>query len=429
MIVFFVASYALITPLWVDFSLGWSYFAIISLLFFSILFSVVKNAVPMLFYFSVMILYYGIAPVIQLFTGVDYLLVSSGYDGMAISAMAFIFVHVSGILLGYISVKPARGSVIGSQDFLDEGYSQFGVILCILVVVLGIYLLGVSEVLLPRNEQASSLMLSNFELFVLFIIKSVPVFITIYWLGSRGLGRKNWHLSPVFLLLFLFQAMVSNPVNTSRFVSMAGFLIVIVFIMIRAGRRSSIMWLFGLSPLAALVILPVTTLLRGGIGNVSLDYVLRSFRSLEFSAFTTLIDGMNIEHFPANNYTLSHLFIIIPRDLWASKANAIGAVVAENAGYVFTNVAITSFFEPYADYGYMGLIIASAFFGVLLRKADVFRYVASFKNRKFMYSLCLLATIPIIFRGDLGTAMIGLYAFVAAYEICRLLTANKFALV
>jgi oligosaccharide repeat unit polymerase len=422
LMVFFVSFFILFAPLWGVFSLGWPHFAVFSLLIIALIISVKYYNVTMLFYFSTMTLYYVLAPMIQSFTGVRYLMDSSGVSDTTVPAITFIISHALGILMGSFVVRAVRNRALSRHQFLPDRYNSIGVATCLLIVMFAIYFLGAENVLLPRNVQAVDLVLSNFELFAFFIVKTIPAFILIYWLHSIGLRKKKWYLSPVFLSLFFFQIVVSNPVNTGRFIALSNLLIVIIFIMVRANRRGSVLWIMGLSPLVALLLLPVTSLLRHGMAAISLEEIYQSFQSLEFSQYTTLVEGMRVEQFPAVNYTLSHLFVIIPKALWESKAGAIGAVVADNAGYVFHNVGIISVYNPYVDYGYIGLIVASILFGILLRKADVFKYTPSFHNRKFIYALCLLVSVPMIFRGDLSTAMVGLYAFISSYEICRVIT-------
>ena len=422
-ILFFIAILITVVLFWYDSSLGWLNFAVFAVLLLGLVFSVKQYSISLLFYLSIMMLYYVFAPIIQSFVGVRYASYTNIINHLTVSGFVFISLHVIGVLIGFIAVKPARKRISSYTQYSKKRLRYISIIIPLLFVVCAIYFLGPEKILLPRNEQGDAIVLNTFELFGYLIVKFITSFVILYWLQNGGIRQNGWYLSPVFLMLLLFQIIVSNPVNTGRFVSLSGVLIVVGFVLVNSNRKGLMMWWFAATPIVALLLLPLTSLLRSGMTGISIESIFQAFSSLEFSAYTVLVDGMEVKDFPSDNYTLSHLFIFIPRLIWDSKADAIGAFIADNSGYVYHNVGVISFYNPYVDYGYTGLFVASILFGILLRKADVFRITPDFRNRKFMYSLCLLVSIPMIFRGDLSTAMIGLYASILAYEISRFFTA------
>lgn len=408
---------------WGSFSLGLLHYFVLILVVFAVIYSVSRDAVALVFYFSTMLLYYLLAPLIQTIVGVRYYL-GVGYVGqISMLAFGFILCHVLGVLIGHLAVKPARSELRVHER--NRPASFVGIAAVLMFMLSAIIIMGPAKVLQSRMEQDSELVLDNFGLFFYFSVKMMPVFLVVYWVDNKFAARRFRLLSPVFLFLLLLQSLVLNPVNTGRFVSLGGLLVVIVFILLRLEKKNVVMWIFAFFPFVALIVLPFTSILRGGLSNLSIYKMYQSFESLEFSPYTLLLDGMSMARFESGNYMLSHLFIFVPRSIWESKAGAIGADVAEQAGYVFYNAGINSFFDAYADYGFFGLFIASLLFGMLLRKADVFKRPVCFNSRGFVYSLILLVSMPIIFRGDLSTAMISLYASIVAYEICRLLTSIR----
>jgi hypothetical protein len=177
-----------------------------------------------------------------------------------------------------------------------------------------------------------------------------------------------------------------------------------------------------LSPLYAFFALGVTSMARGGIENIGLERAFQSLRTLEFSSYTIFIDALKIDKFSPDNYLISHLLIFIPRSVWLGKAESIGIYAAESSGYVYSNVGLNSFFNAYADYGFGALFLMSLCFGFLVKNLNPLTEVASFQNRRFVYGVCLAGLTPMLFRGDLSTAMIALYAAVWAYEVTRFST-------
>ena len=166
------------------------------------------------------------------------------------------------------------------------------------------------------------------------------------------------------------------------------------------------------------MLLAVTSLMRGGL-DASMTGIFASLGTLEFSPYSIFISGLSIHNFPYGNYVISHILIFVPHSVWEGKAQSLGVYVATRAGYIFTNVGINSFFEAFADFGLMGLFVMSAIFGVVCRKLNPLFYDVSFRGRGFMYGIMVAALSPILFRGDLGTMMTGLYSSAMAYEIVR----------
>lgn len=392
--------------------------------FLVLLWAIRTGAILLLIYTDMALLYLVIMPAIQQVTGVGYRGSSTSVGAMTVGLFAFVSIHFVALLIGHMAM-PRTKMVISLHKHSARANLFLPLLILFAIEISAIFLVGIDRVFLPRRAQDELVYLAESSSYILFltqITKLLPAFMTLMWLGNVDMTRKQWYISPAFFFLVINQLVISNPVNTARFVSLSGMLMVAFCIIIKMQRNRLLIWSVVIAPYLALIALPVTTSLRTGWGGFSWLGVWKSFSSLEFSVYTMLNGGMSIEHFESANYTVSQLFIFFPRSIWTSKSESIGGEIAEKLDYVFSNVAMPSAFSSYADYGFAGLVVFSFGLGCLMKRAVISRMLCDFKERKFIYSLVLLCMMPIVFRGDLSTAMIALYASVVAYEICRIIS-------
>ncbi|PIV72766.1 MAG: hypothetical protein COW55_15640 [Rhodobacteraceae bacterium CG17_big_fil_post_rev_8_21_14_2_50_65_11] len=212
------------------------------------------------------------------------------------------------------------------------------------------------------------------------IAKLIPAFLVGYFILESHNGLKRNARLLVFVVLALFLMVVSNPVNTSRFLSLFGLLVAILVYAMKFSRLNFLAWALAILPLYAIFALGLTSAMRFGFDNIGLVKIFGSLQTLEFSSYSLFLDAINIDEFAQDNYLFSHIFILVPRSIWPGKAGSIGIYVAENSGYIFNNVGLTSFFNAYADYVFLAFAVFVWYFGILVKNINpVFEYL-SFRN-------------------------------------------------
>lgn len=403
--------------LWPYSGLSAYHFVFFAALFVGLYLSYVRQILPLIVYFSLMLLYWVIVPVLQHRIGVGYYTWSREIPEFGPTALAFVVTHLLGILAGFklrpFSRRPARPR--------KTRFSIFGLGLMLGLLLLLMAFVGFKTIILPRVEQSGG-DAQNYIIFLRNTAKLLPALLLTFFLleADKGLGKNTRVVG--FVLLACCFLIVSNPVNTSRFLSLFGLFVVVIAYSVRFSKLKLLAWALALAPFYAIFLLGITSAMRTGLDRIGLFSALNSLQSLEFSSYSIFLDALKLESFPQGNYLLSHLFIIIPRSVWPGKAESIGIHVAERSGYVYHNVGLNSFVNAYADYGFAGLFLFSLVFGFLARNLNPVLANASFRNRHFMYAVLFTGVTPMFFRGDLSTMMLALYPAILVYEMARFAT-------
>lgn len=376
-----------------------------------------RYILPLIVYFSMILLYWIVVPFLQDRIGVGYYTWRADVPDFGPMALLFVTTHFLGIFAGF---QLKRISLI-RKEIPELGFSFVGVVFVLALLVVLMAFVGFGTIMLPRVEQETG-EAQNYIILLRNIAKILPAFLVAYFILSADNGLKRNARVATFILLVLCLLIVSNPVNTSRFLSLFGLFVVILTYAIKSSRLNILAWSLAIAPVYAITLLGITSAMRSGLRNVDLTRVFQSLQSLEFSSYSIFLDALKLGSFPQGNYLFSHLFIIIPRSLWPGKAESIGIYTAERSGYIYNNVGLNSFFNAYADYGFFGLFLFSMLFGCLARNLNPTFELASFRNRRFMYGVLFTGMTPMFFRGDLSTAMLALYPAILVYEAIRFST-------
>lgn len=365
------------------------------------------------FVFTLMLGYF-----LQFFVGVRFLpsqLMPDKINGLA----AVVFgLHFLGLVLGsWVRGKHRRSKKPTRQYHANVHFFYIGFFVWVLILAAVFWLLGFDQIFSQRSEIFSE----EINPMVSFLAKAakacsfVLVAITIASAGKKLSLEKILIVTTITILALL----TANPTNTARFVSLAGLVLVLVTYLGHTGRSKHLISFLVVASYAAIVLMPVTSLLRSGFSNVNMGSVFEIYSSLEFSSIQLMLDGIAVaDEINGGNLLISGLAIIVPRSIFPDKAGAVGPEIAHLSGYVFENTAVPSFFIGYLDFGLIGVVLVSLVMGYLFQIVDI-RDDFDVRRRLDGYKAILLASVPIIARGDLSTAMISIYAFAAAYEVMR----------
>ena len=330
---------------------------------------------PLIIYFSMMLLYFVITPLIQIRTGIGYYVWSGDVPDFGVMALAFLVVHLLGIFVGF----QFRRFSTPHKCYSNTSFSLVGVALVVALALGFVAIVGFTTILLPRVDQDMG-ELPSYIILLRNIAKLIPAFLVGYFILESHNGLKRNARLLVFVVLALFLMVVSNPVNTSRFLSLFGLLVAILVYAMKFSRLNFLAWALAILPLYAIFALGLTSAMRFGFDNIGLVKIFGSLQTLEFSSYSLFLDAINIDEFAQDNYLFSHIFILVPRSIWPGKAGSIGIYVAENSGYIFNNVGLTSCFNACADYVFLVFAVFVWYFGILVKNINpVFEYL-SFRN-------------------------------------------------
>ena len=424
LIVLAVFAITYLAPIIVSFFLEGSassktYFLILTItLAASSIYTLSRGGITLVFYFQLLsfaLFAYGLQQII----GATFVF---GNQLSEISTTAFFvfFLHIVFCVIGFritrqpIFRPPAKQTRKPNLLYVSAG--------CALVVVLAFVILGPVPYLSSRTEiylldngaNAGSSILEYWSKIVFFFA------------ATASLGTSNKFKAPrlaTWILIGIAIA-IANPVNTPRYISITALMVFGMTLLLLSPIRRNIRLVVGLLPILLAVVQPLTSLMRSGLENLSFASAMGLYSTIEFSSFEVFLNTVRIYEGSSSlsNYSLSAIFIFIPRSIWPGKAEGIGVEVAEQSGFTFLNTALPSFANFYVDYGFIGIIIGSLIVGALLRRFDLPRITAfSFTNRRQMYSIILFALIPIFARGDFSSVAIAAYPMLFAYEYVRFL--------
>ncbi len=425
MIVFFFVPYLILSP-----NVGVYFWASVAIINVGLVLSILQrgHALPYYFLFLLFVVCFGYY--IQSSIGVRFLANASHPPQLTAESFLVFSVHVVGVLVGayafhHVKVKRVQRAYTEQQS-ISRGNILFCGLISVIVIVVIILLNDTAVFFVSRSVRYLDREISSGSLFATNVAKSILFFVAAFWLQGLLQKRRPARAWVAFSILIVAAVLFSNPANTPRFISLSTLSFAFAFAISSMARTRKLMPLLFLFPLISSLLLPITSQLRFGLPSINVGSIVRAYSSLEFSSMQMLNDALQLSDELSNsNYTISGVFIVIPRAIWPSKANSLGVEIAESSGYIYSNSAVPSLISSYVDMGYLGLLLFSIFLGAILSWSRLHNNM-DWRRRKDIYRIIVFALVPILARGDWSTCMISFYALASAYEVCRF--ASKFTL-
>jgi hypothetical protein len=365
-----------------------------------------------------------LAPIIQISNGhfpwLDY------YDSATVDKSWWItFLSLFFFELGYVFYKNRKDSTDGDVLFLSDFGFWALVLIALLTMAIGIYLNGAGSIFLPRNFITDSHQNSVISIMINTAILRVPsifVLILLYQdiLVKNDILRKykNKFLNTSILaVLFLLVVIVNNPISTPRFwVGAIFFSLLIVFLKYKT-KKGAPFW-FKLNVFVLVLAFPLMDLFRNTLDTDIYQAVqeVSPFNELstspDFDAFQQQLNTVVYVHnFDTQNglQLLSSILFFVPRNIWTSKSEASGVLVADSLNYNFLNLSSPLTAEVYIDFCFYGIIVLMFFLGVMYRYIN---YTLNINN-SLLYTLYgFFCAYQIYFlRGSLMAVMPFLFVF------------------
>ncbi|GEM_PF-4523783 len=403
------------------------WFSMSALLYLFVLIYSIKNGIHAIHYYAIFFIYGILFPyLIQAGVGIRYLQHSGRVNDVDLYDFLNMLLNALGIFIGSLFFLNTRRSTlyknIESNVFYDNyhGYTLriMEVLLLCFVIIGGVsYYLGPNFLLSTRISRVLYGEVSSYIMFVVTIVKFIPYVALIYFIY---VSKKTNYLSAKAMVIsfVILSVCISNPINTQRFVSMTAMTMLIFAWLSYKGRARNIPSVLNLIPYVIVFILPLTSIMREGIGKLSIEKFIDMFSGLEFSSMQLMISSDKLTTIYDGRYLISALLIIVPRTLIHWKADSLGIALAEQSDFVFPNVGVPSFMAAYMDFGMFGVFVFGLITGYVLSWATIPERM-NFRKRAHFYKLVIFSLVPIFARGDFSTFMIAFYAVAISYELIR----------
>lgn len=200
--------------------------------------------------------------------------------------------------------------------------------------------------------------------------------LTVLWIRQTRGEQKAVRFAHVGSALLSFALLLSfaNPLTASRFIAVTAWGAVALTIFRPRSQRAGIAVAVG-GLVGVLLVYPFANIFRQG-ANTSLDAIrtgLEAFVGPDFDGFQQVANALAFVEARGHSlgqYTLSAGGFFVPRSIWADKAIPASIDVATNAGYWFTNLSLPFHAEMFIEFGFVGMMLATALLAFLAARCD-----------------------------------------------------------
>lgn len=215
-------------------------------------------------------------------------------------------------------------------------------------------------------------------------LRSLPLFLTIA-VGLLLIARsKDTSIRTYFSSRYLVCALIvfggislilANPISAARYwqATVGTALLVLFFKFVKLDGRK---WMPVMLLLAYLFIFPAADAFRrsfsmeeihnfykeGVWGNVKSSLLTADYDA--FQQTMNSVEYVELESYQWGKQILGSFLFFVPRSVWHGKPEPSGIMVAQTAGYSFTNLSCPLWAEGFLDYGYIGTFLLLSLFGL-----------------------------------------------------------------
>lgn len=365
--------------------------------------------------------FFFIAPLVQYLYGTFpwRLLYSSNVELLVITNLTILLWHFCWIIpTKFIKPKEPSKELYSLHISYKKIFTLFFLSFIVLVYLLSVYGFGG---LFTRGSEADNLVSnSSLQLFLWFFARSIPVVLLVL------LGRKTNRSKLLTMIALILVILTNFPSATPRFWA-AALIMGLIFTFFKIKSRNILIYfiLLGLN-----IVFPILATVRNA-SNVSEFFMLlnpnqilsKNLITADYDAFSMIAYTWKyIEIFGTTygNQLLTVILFFVPRSLWADKSIGSGHLVADNLGFVFSNVSSPLPAEGLINFGVFGVILFALFFSSLLLKVDNLYWKSNQPFIKTIYPFWI-GFFFFIMRGD----MLSSCAFTFGFTFCFILFRPK----
>jgi oligosaccharide repeat unit polymerase len=364
-----------------DFYLVWGVILYSSLRLISFLITGYKNIIDLTFWIFVYI-WMGIIPLIQIYT--DRFPLYGEYDSK-VRIYSLLIVIIGLIFYDFgkgLSRNKNNNDHSKNESVLEPEWNRKALFIFSLIsLLISMFMLlkigGVSSLFVSRTDfnialgdnKTGSLVISNLLRVPIYV--SSLLFLLYFKRKFKSDLKSRIPFNSWGIMIIVINLLINNPINTARY--WLGTIIISSLFIIIPWKKTTYTSLTVVFCLLFVVIFPNADVFRktAELNNV-MDLKKDSiFVSGDFDAFQML---MNTVKYVDNNSVafgkqfLGGILFWIPRSIWTDKPIGSGQLVAENSGYVFTNLSSPLWAEGYINFGLLGVILLFFIYGYIIGK-------------------------------------------------------------
>lgn len=289
-------------------------------------------------------------------------------------------------------------------------------ILSVLSFIIAIIIIGF-EGLFIREKNAIRLWADNINTIITNLIRTVPVFSTLYAVYYYKKYKKG---ILYVIILFLITLLLNYPVSVTRYWIGAVYigLFLVIFKDIIKNRIFDLGMIF-----VFLIVFPVFQLFKWYSlenlfsDNLVFNRILGAYNNADFDAYSMFARSFSYVEIYGITYgkqLLSSLLFLIPRSIWPNKSVHTGQLIAESQGQTFTNLSCPLIAEGYINFGYLGICIYAIIIAKLIKYFDNKFWNRNNKNNityiDFIYPF-LLGLLIFLLRGAFHPVVVYIFTF------------------
>jgi len=253
---------------------------------------------------------------------------------------------------------------------------------------------GDFEIQYATNDKSIGLIIGNFFrpfIFNLFLV---------YLLFSQKIDKFK-------ITLFVFALLGASPTALARF-STATLYLPLIYIYIWRNRLQGF-YLNNIILFGFVFIFPTLDLFRAfrGFSEIGFNIGLDFFTAGHFDAYQQLVRIIKADSISFGYQLIGVILFFVPRSVWPEKPWGSGQVLADELGYVFSNVSMPFLGEGFINFGWFGIFLFVVLLGFISAKIDKLFWSNNTYNTVSLIPIAYMELIGLIFfimRGDLMTS-------------------------
>lgn len=258
---------------------------------------------------------------------------------------------------------------------------------------------------------------TQFLIYQYFIYPLPTITLVCYLLYSR----HKYLIGMILIFLFI----ISNPAT-----GMARFQAATLYMAVIASAFPSLLrirHLFSVSLITGLFFInPILNQFRYYSGEGIYFLTSSEFISSgEFDSFQNFMTAIYIDNVTYGRQLLGVLLFFVPRSIWPEKPIGSGARLAEDAGFIWSNISMNFLGEGFVNFGFVGIFVFLVAISVLAEKLDreFWNGTPSGKAIIRIFSLFSFGLFFFMLRGDLMSSFayaVGMFSAVSLVAVAAL---------
>ncbi len=256
---------------------------------------------------------------------------------------------------------------------------------------------SILSMLFRGGEFSEIIEMSSTSYLIIFrVFQPLAMMCLLYYISSKSNNTL------VYFILTLSALITCSPLGMPRFSAAAMYipLLLLVVPLLRKKNVFSIVFILGL-----LLVFPFLENFRNYSGNsIQLGFNFDMFLQGHFDSYQNFALVVSDNIVTWGRQILGVIFFWIPRSAWPNKPIGSGAFIAEQQGFIFSNVSCNYFAEGFINFGYIGIFLFIIILSFATAKLDKMYWTISVYNKNTYFNVIYYVLIGMLFfilRGDL----------------------------